>query len=45
MVSEVLRYVSKVGVIDFCPETGILVSWATSGHCKLELMRLVCVHG
>jgi len=45
MVSEVLRYVSKVWVIDFCPETGILVSWATSGHSKLQLMWLVYVHG
>jgi hypothetical protein len=25
MVSKVLRYVSEVWVIDFCPETGILV--------------------
>jgi len=45
MVSGVLRYVSKEWVIDFCPETGIVVSWATSGHCKLQLMHLVRVHG
>jgi hypothetical protein len=45
MVSEVLRYVSTVWVIGFCPETGILVSWPTSGHCKLQLMQLVCVRG
>lgn len=32
---------SRVWVINFYLETGILVGWLTSGHCKLKLTVVV----